>query len=321
MAKPTWITLSKASGSNDDTVTVTAAANPSDSRSGTLTITGGSLTKTVSIEQAAPGKLTLTLEYGGDGTGKASIGTSATAGVMTTSVYPGTEVTLTAGSPSTGSKFAGWYIGGVQKSTSLTYKVTVDANTEVEARFNLKTYTITYAKGANIKTISKVSETVKHGANAVGCTATVNNDTAQYSYAFDGWYDGATKASTSATFAPTNVTASKTYTAKATSTVNQYTITVTSEDTSMGTVTGGGTYDYGESVQIRATAKTDHRFVQWSDGNTTNPRTITVSGNATYTAEFAKVNRLEVSPTSLSFEATGGTKQITITSNVSWTIS
>ena len=321
MAKPSWIALSKNSGTNDAEVDVTATANPSDSRSGTLTISGGSITKTVSIEQAAPGKLTLTLEYGGDGTGKASIGTSATAGVMTTSVYPGTEVTLTAGSPSAGSEFDGWYIGGVKKSSALTYKVTVNANTEVEARFNLKTYTITYEKGTNIKSISRASETVKHGANAVGCTATVNDKTTQYTYTFDGWYDGASKASSSATFAPTNVTESKTYTAKATATVNQYTITVNSDDTSMGTATGGGTYDYGESVRITATPKTDYRFVQWSDGNTTNPRTITVTGNATYTAEFVKVNRLEVSPTSLSFEAAGGTKQITITSNVSWTIS
>ncbi|MBP5134514.1 MAG: hypothetical protein ILP24_01955, partial [Paludibacteraceae bacterium] len=32
-----------------------------------------------------------------------------------------------------------------------------------------------------------------------------------------------------------------------------------------------------------------HRFVRWSDGNTQNPRTVTVTANATYTAQFEKL--------------------------------
>ena len=66
-----------------------------------------------------------------------------------------------------------------------------------------------------------------------------------------------------------------------------YTITVESVDTEMGSVVGGGTYDYGTEIQISAIANDHSYFVQWSDGNTDNPRTVVVEGDTTYTAMFA----------------------------------
>lgn len=66
-----------------------------------------------------------------------------------------------------------------------------------------------------------------------------------------------------------------------------YTITVNSNDTSMGTVTGGGVYESGTTATLTATAESGYKFVSWNDGNTNTTRTITVSGNATYTATFA----------------------------------
>ncbi len=54
-----------------------------------------------------------------------------------------------------------------------------------------------------------------------------------------------------------------------------------------GTVTGSGYYAVGAEVTITATPKYDYiEFVQWSDGNTENPRTITITTDATYTATF-----------------------------------
>lgn len=67
----------------------------------------------------------------------------------------------------------------------------------------------------------------------------------------------------------------------------QYTLTVTSANTSMGTVTGGGSYASGATATLTATAKTGYHFVQWSDGNKEASRTVTVTGNKTYTATFA----------------------------------
>ena len=74
------------------------------------------------------------------------------------------------------------------------------------------------------------------------------------------------------------------------STPQTYTITAVSANTNMGTVTGGGTYNAGTTVQLIANAYQGYEFVNWQDGNTSNPRTITVTGNATYTAYFQAVS-------------------------------
>ena len=68
--------------------------------------------------------------------------------------------------------------------------------------------------------------------------------------------------------------------------VTQYTINVLSNDTNMGTVSGGGTFNAGATVTIIATAKSGYRFVKWNDNNTNATRTITVNSNKTYTATF-----------------------------------
>lgn len=46
-------------------------------------------------------------------------------------------------------------------------------------------------------------------------------------------------------------------------------------------------YDYGTDVVISATADAHYHFVQWSDGNTENPRTIHVTETKSVTAQFA----------------------------------
>ena len=66
----------------------------------------------------------------------------------------------------------------------------------------------------------------------------------------------------------------------------QYTITLNSSNNAMGTVTGGGAYQGSTVVVLSATANTGYRFTGWNDGVTTNPRTIVVTGNTTYTANF-----------------------------------
>ena len=68
--------------------------------------------------------------------------------------------------------------------------------------------------------------------------------------------------------------------------MTQYTLTVSSNNDAMGTVSGGGVYWVNMDVGISATPAAGHRFKQWNDGNTQNPRTVTVQGDATYTAEF-----------------------------------
>ncbi len=68
--------------------------------------------------------------------------------------------------------------------------------------------------------------------------------------------------------------------------VDQYTITAQANPESMGTVLGSGTFDYGANDTLVAIANRNTRFVNWSDGDTNATRVITVTGNATYTANF-----------------------------------
>ena len=61
-----------------------------------------------------------------------------------------------------------------------------------------------------------------------------------------------------------------------------------SGDNTIGSVSGGGEFDYLDNVTISATVTEEHyHFVRWSDGNTDNPRNYVVTGNATLTAYFA----------------------------------
>jgi hypothetical protein len=66
--------------------------------------------------------------------------------------------------------------------------------------------------------------------------------------------------------------------------INQYEVNVTADGN--GYVTGSGTYNYGTEVMIEAIANEGYHFVQWSDGNTENPRTIVVTEDVELRAEF-----------------------------------
>ncbi|MBO7481983.1 MAG: leucine-rich repeat protein [Bacteroidales bacterium] len=65
-----------------------------------------------------------------------------------------------------------------------------------------------------------------------------------------------------------------------------YTITALANNNNYGYVTGSGTYEEGTEITLTAMPYEGYRFVQWDDGNTENPRTITVTSDATYIAIF-----------------------------------
>ena len=98
-------------------------------------------------------------------------------------------------------------------------------------------------------------------------------------YHFDHWSTGSTQAlDTIAVAGDTVITA---YFAK-----NQYTITLLSNDASLGSVDGAGVYDYLDTITLTATPTEHHHLVRWSDGNRDNPRQYVVTGDATLTAIF-----------------------------------
>ena len=72
-----------------------------------------------------------------------------------------------------------------------------------------------------------------------------------------------------------------------------YSVTASSNDTSMGTVSGGGSYNEGASVTLTATPKTGYRFVNWTKNgaqkstNTSYTFTASASTAGEYVANFA----------------------------------
>ena len=175
-----------------------------------------------------------------------------------------TKVYLTA-VPDKGYHFVKWDNG----KTYNPYYIYVRSDTTLTAEFAPNQYTITtYAQNGNVSGA---------GTYDYGTTATLMA-TANEHYHFTQWSDGNTDN-------PRTVAVEDNATYTAEFKPDSYTIIVSAGE--HGSVNGGGTYDYGTTATLTATADEHYHFTQWSDGNTDNPRTVSVVGDATYTAEFA----------------------------------
>ena len=87
-------------------------------------------------------------------------------------------------------------------------------------------------------------------ANGTTITATPTTATAQYTYTFDGWYQGATKITSSQMILKDTA-----ITAKFTRAVNNYNVTISSNNTSYGTVTNSSfsSIPYGQTFTVNGT--------------------------------------------------------------------
>ena len=68
--------------------------------------------------------------------------------------------------------------------------------------------------------------------------------------------------------------------------VTKYTVALSANDESMGSVTGAGSYAAGSTVTISAVPSSGYLFETWSDGNTSATRSLTVDRDYTLTATF-----------------------------------
>ena len=183
------------------------------------------------------------------------------------------------------------------------------------------TYTASFAK--NNYTITTTSANQSWGSATGGKTAPYLDQititaNANYGYRFTQWNDGNTEN-------PRTITVTENETFIASFAKNNYTVTTTSENPSGGSVTGGKTVAYLSQITITASANYGYHFTQWNDGNKENPRTVTVTENAIYTASFAKNNYTITtnSENPLWGSATGGKTaeyldQVTISANANY---
>ena len=89
-------------------------------------------------------------------------------------------------------------------------------------------------------------------------------------------------------------------------TSNSGLITVEANPSSGGSVSGGGLYLIGASKQIAASPNPGWTFAGWNDGNSQNPRTVTVtSGGGTYTANLIR----DIMPTTSGMSVTNPVMQ------------
>ena len=177
----------------------------------------------------------------------------------------GTSVEISA-TPDSHYHFTGWSDG----STDATRTITVTEDASYSASFAIDTFTITVVAGEN--------GSVSGGGTYPYGTSVEISASADEHYHFTGWSDGSTDATRTIT-----VTSDATYTASFA--IDQFRITVIAGLN--GSVSGGGTYPYGASIEISATPDTHYHFTQWNDGSTDATRTVVVIGDITYTASFA----------------------------------
>ncbi len=201
----------------------------------------------------------------------------------TTIVDYGASQTFTI-TPDTGYHITDVIVDGVSKGAVASWEFTdVDSNHQITATFEIDTFTLTVTQGAN-GVISPGTTTVNYGGSQ---PFTITPNTGYH--IVDVLVDGKSKGAVSS-WEFSDVQSSHTLTASFA--LNEHTLTVT--------VVGGGsitknpsqaTYHYGDRVNLTANPSAGWAFQGWTGDftGTDNPATITMDGNKTITATFAKI--------------------------------
>lgn len=194
------------------------------------------------------------------------------------SYVEGAEVTLEV-TANDGYRFVSWDDGSTDNPRifNASEDVTLVATLEI-----IPEYTVSVTVNDNSLGTVSGSGTFREG------TSTQISATPYVHSRFANWEDGSSDN-------PRTITVGGTSTYKAIfEAVNYFTISTDVNDANLGSVTGAGEYDEGDTVTLTAVPETGCRFVSWNDGNTDNPRTFTASETATYTATFEEIQYTDV---------------------------
>ena len=185
--------------------------------------------------------------------------------------------------PNTGYTFTNWTENGNVVSTNASYTFTVNANHTLVANFTAITYSI------NVSANPTSGGTVTGGGSyTYGQSCTVNA-TAATGYTFTNWTEDGNVVSTNASYSFT-VNGGRTLVANFTA--NTYNVSVSAQPTNGGTVTGGGSYTYGQSCTVNATPAAGYTFTNWTEnGNVVSTNAsynFNVTANRTLVAHFTQ---------------------------------
>jgi alpha-tubulin suppressor-like RCC1 family protein len=217
----------------------------------------------------APGPYTLTYTAGEHG---------AIAGPTPQAVTHGGDGAAVTAVPDADHHFVQWSDGsGANPRTDRV----VSSDITVTAQFAAGLYTLTYRAGNHGSLTGPSPQRVAHGND--GATVTAVPDSG---YHFTQWTDGVTANPRTDTGVATNITVTAQFSVD--------TGTVTFLAGPHGTLTGSLTQQVpigDDATPVTAVPDYGYRFVQWDDGSTENPRTVTgVVADRTLTAVFAAAN-------------------------------
>jgi uncharacterized repeat protein (TIGR02543 family) len=242
--------------------------------------------------------------------------------------YPtGSTVTVTA-LPNTfgGYTFVNWTDGVNIASTSPSFQFILTANRTLVANYSI----IPASQfGVILSSNPPVGGTTNgSGSYSAGSSVTVIA-TQNVGYTFTNWTENGTIVSTSS---PYIFALSANRTLVANFVLNTYTLNVTVNPTTGGTVVKNpnqATYNHGTTVQLTATPNAGYIFKSWSGDATgsTNPLTVTMIKNTNITANFTAIYTLIVNasngtvvknPNQATYDS-GTTVQLTATANPGYT--
>ena len=179
----------------------------------------------------------------------------------------GQNCTLTA-SANQGYTFINWTKNGTQVSTNASYTFTVTESAAYVAHFQIQSYNITASADPSAGGNVSGGGTFNYSQS---CTLTAS---ANQGYTFVNWTKNGTQVSTNASYTFT-VTESAAYVAHFQ--IQSYNITASADPSAGGDVSGGGTFNYGQSCTVHATANEGYTFINWTENG------AQVSANADYT--------------------------------------
>ncbi len=191
-------------------------------------------------------------------------------------------VTATANSSFT---FTNWTENGSVVSTQASYTFVVNSNRNLVANFQAQTQNYNITVSANPTNGGSVTG---GGSYSQGASCTVHA-TANSGFTFTNWTENGSVVSTQANYTFT-VNGNRTLVANFQAQPQNYTITVSANPTNAGTVSGGGTFQQGQTCTVHATPATGYTFVRWTEnGNqvSTNANySFTVTSNRNLVAHF-----------------------------------
>ena len=160
-----------------------------------------------------------------------------------------------------------WTENGNAVSTEAAYSFTVTGTRILVANFEINSYEITATANPTEGGTITGAGTYNHGTTAT-LVATANTG-----YHFVNWTLNGASVSTDASITIT-VTENAAYVANFE--LNSYEITATADPVEGGTITGAGTYNYGETATLSVTLNENFTFVNWTENG------AVVSTDATY---------------------------------------